>query len=720
MEGSKFDKAVARYRAHLTDIFRVTVDEPLLAAITKWQGPNNYIADNARVSTTDSDEMARLSASLTKRLDLAEDDDSLPDQISTVLAGYGTSNRDKFRVVIAYMITTQLGKRDAFVDPASDDSSSDPNDASTGNGGSDGQNNGQDDGANHEGDQKMPIVFIDARDSERRDTRRLDKMWKDLQARKEKNANLSKDEEATLELLTQLLEDPPNFALENTYVTLRQELSNVLVTKAFPRLKDGMIDEASIDDITREALLVAAVWGAVESEGIVTPGIEDGSLILNDNGVITGIKLEKPTARFGRVMTSAVAQVNSHLDLFRAVLQVMAEAPDVNTTGQLRAKDWLAVTRNLIASGVEFGMPGLQGRIRAAIEDRLSPTREKVTATAEIIIPDLEQHTAQEVQQVNLEAAQALYFAAMMDEARVFDCVDKLAELFQIGAVPLERSSVSEFLYRYIRQTPERISAYERRNQFARVFGAAVGDPDAAGALFRNFDDLWLRFVSAVSDWFRKQQVESLIASKGSFVPSQEQIRKSGLDLAANLSLYCYGGTWFVASELQKDISNYVDLLSSPEIKHLYGARDMWQVIDQISTLEFGRPVNTIRARTMANAGATIIAWLEKKSDALSQVGSILLNPVEISNPPRRTASNAINDPSDFDLLTACEQWLAVEGVAEDIVEVKSGASPSAVTQTAPVRIPPAAQNILGAFGFSHQDDPSGHANGHYANGRMN
>jgi hypothetical protein len=376
----------------------------------------------------------------------------------------------------------------------------------------------------------------------------------------------------------------------------------------------------------------------------------------------------------------------------------------------LRARDWVNVAETLVKKGVKHTAPGLPTLIRGAIDDRLSPSNEKVTATAEIILPDLAASTAQEVQRVNLEAAQAVYFAAMMDEARIFDVVDKLAELFQVGALPLERGPAGEFFYNYIRNTPDRISPYERRNTYARVFGAAVGDPNATGAQFRNFDDLWLRFVSAVSDWYRKNQVESLFASNGRYVPSQEQVRKTGLDLAANLSLYCYGGTWFVASELQKDIAAYVNILSSPEVKSLYGARDMWQVIDQVSVLEFGRPVNTIRARTMADAGACIIGWLEKKSDALSQPGTILMNASEISNPITRSTSSAINDPTDYDLVTACEQWLAIEGVGSDIVEMKAGASPSAVTSTTPVRVPPAAQEILGAFGFSHDGSTSPNA----------
>lgn len=562
------------------------------------------------------------------------------------------------------------------------------------------------------GDSNVPkILFLDARDAEDRATRKLNEELKNLRLRAAKSS-LTSDEQKTLDLLEELLiKNKPGYALENTYVTLRDRLSKLLCKNSpVPTLRSGHFGDASgVDNMTYEDKVTAAVWGKLTGDGMMPPKVLDALDYANGE-----LRLPAPTARFAEALTQAFARYNSHPELYSAVLKVMAEASDVNATGQIKATEWVVVTDALIDRGVTADAPNLPTLIRAAIDDRLSPSREKVTATAQILLPDLEANTASEVQRVNLEAAQAIYFAAMMDEARLFDVVDKLAELFQIGALPLERSTAGEKLYQYIRKTPERISPYERRNTYARVFGTATGEPAATGAQFRNFDDLWIRFVSAVSDWYRKNQVESLFASNGSYVPSQEQVRKTGLDLAANLSLYCYGGTWFVASELQKDIGAYVDLLSSPEIKSLYGARDMWQVIDQVSLLEFGRPVNTIRARTMANAGAIIIGWLEKKSDAISHPGSELIDSDAIRNPARRSTSNAINDPTDYDLVTACEQWLAIEGVGSEVVDLKSDASPSATTTTSPIRVPPAAQEILGAFGFSHQGNgqQAGYTNG--------
>ncbi len=775
-EGSRRSALILACDGDLRKYFGTFVGEPdlkLLQALVVRMEPWIYRKDQMHVAASDPAETDRLRSGICKMLGVDDDSETRRD-LGHVMTTYGSANRTKLRPVIYYAMAVHMRRQGVFLsaadvptglpaksDPAQSKEPPVPNegngnspkdDTAKGSGvaagpgdkggppanggpagekdppapgGSNGNSsdNGSGSGGGNikEGGKKMPgIIFIDARDAEDAANVRLNREFRNLEYRSaegrdgERRANLSVDEQKKYDLLKKLREAMREreekgsaYALEDTYVALRQQMKPLLGGNAeVPNLKDGAFGNAE----EFPELATAAVWGALTGDGVVAPAVLDAESY--DNGEIT---LQKPSSQFSQAMTSAFAEFTSNQGLYKAVLAVMASAADVNESGEINARDWVAVTRNLIGKGVSERTPSLAGRIRSAIEDRLSPSKAKVTATAQIVIPDLERNTAQEVQRVNLEAAQAIYFAAMMDEARLFDVVDKMAELFQIGALPLERGPAGEYLYRYIRNTPERISAYERRNTYARVFGVATGDPNAPGARFRNFDDLWLRFVSAVSDWYRKQQVESLFASNGRFVPSQEQLRKTGLDLAANLSLYCYGGTWFVASELQKDIAEYVDLLSSPEIKRLYGARDMWQVIDQISLLEFGKPANTIRARTMASAGATIIGWLEKKSAALGQPGSVLVDPSEISNPPSRSTVNSINDPSDYDLLTACEQWLAIEGVGGDIVEAKASASPSAVSQTTPVRIPPAAQDILGAFGFSH--DPQAGSAGNYRNG---
>src|SRR5260370_17755955 len=88
-----------------------------------------------------------------------------------------------------------------------------------------------------------------------------------------------------------------------------------------------------------------------------------------------------------------------------------------------------------------------------------------------------------------------------------------------------------------------------------------------------------------------------------------EQVRKSGRDIAANLSLHGYGVAYFAATELQKQLNDIIALLNDEDIKRAYGSRDIWQAIDQVATLQLAGPRNSIRYRTLASARAVIYPW---------------------------------------------------------------------------------------------------------------
>src|SRR6266850_6176218 len=125
-------------------------------------------------------------------------------------------------------------------------------------------------------------------------------------------------------------------------------------------------------------------------------------------------------------------------------------------------------------------------------------------------------------------------------------------------------------------------------------------------------------------------------------------------------------GSWKVRG-LRYDV---IRLLSDPEIESVYGARDMWQVISQVSQLELGGARNTVRYRTLATSGAIIIAWLAKNSKKLSDTTrrSILATGKIGARGSRRTTCGLVANPSDSDLVNACNDCLAVSGVPEDLM----------------------------------------------------
>jgi hypothetical protein len=182
---------------------------------------------------------------------------------------------------------------------------------------------------------------------------------------------------------------------------------------------------------------------------------------------------------------------------------------------------------------------------------------------------------------------------------------------------------------------------------------------------------------------------------------SQEQVRKAGRDLAANLSLHCYGIAYFAATELQTMISEFRDLLSDPEIRGCFGARDMWQVIDQVNANYLGGPRNTHRYRTQARSFAVIVRWLANRRERLGSSYGDVIAINALTNPQLRGSAKPTIDPTDWDLVQACEQWLAVGGVQDASIEQYSQSSESPVITSKPMEMPLMAREVLDQAGIS-------------------
>src|SRR5262249_49495489 len=256
-------------------------------------------------------------------------------------------------------------------------------------------------------------------------------------------------------------------------------------------------------------------------------------------------------------------------------------------------------------------------------------------------------------------------------------------------------------LYDYWKRSINRMTETKRRSLYARTLGFPGGDA-SQGTPNREFNDLWLRFLSAVSSYARQVTVENLLRTNIPIPVSQQLVKKTALDLAQNLSLHGYGIGYFAATELQKQIKEIISLLSDPDIKTAYGARDMWQVIDQVASLELGGSKNSIRYRTMATSGAIIIRWLAERGKLLTSADQIIVldvNQLRNLSSPRPRGVKATVDPTDRDLVDASDQWLAVTGTAEKSVENYAQPVEAPNLTSRPVYIPQVARDLLESVG---------------------
>ena len=437
---------------------------------------------------------------------------------------------------------------------------------------------------------------------------------------------------------------------------------------------------------------------------------ENGNIHASDlrrlNDILARAKSEHHTnnSLYNRVISVLVEEGGDNgyrgVALFSASMSPTAVRGAIPRGRLVRAEQVATVGKTLSDQGVSPDALHFELLVQRVLTKEAKSDDGTPTSIFDIDLPDLEVQADVEIIADNLRAMQAIYFAATLEDMKVFQVMDKVIELYEYGYMPFGRGSDGDLIYQYRIKKVNRLSEYERLNLYNRTLGIAGGDVNLSPN--REFQSLWMRFISAVSSFSRQITVDSLLRSTVPGRVHQEQVRKAGRDLAANLSLYGYGMTYHAAVELQQTIQEVLDILKGPEVKAAFGARDVYQVIEQVATLELGVQVNTVRTRTMATAGATIIAWLEKKANELASIGmSPIIDNNEILNPSLHPpGSKPTNNPFDSDLVNACERWLAVTGTPDQQVEDYANPFEGPVTPSRPIQLPSTARDILQSAGI--------------------
>ncbi|WP_223550432.1 DUF2853 family protein [Aestuariivivens sp. NBU2969] len=108
------EELIAKYATDLKEKFNIDADMDLLTKITIGLGPSIYNPDSSTVSSSDVSELDRVKNNfLIKKLGLI-DSSALDEGITSVMERYGQSNRNKYRVVVYYLLTKHFGKEAAY------------------------------------------------------------------------------------------------------------------------------------------------------------------------------------------------------------------------------------------------------------------------------------------------------------------------------------------------------------------------------------------------------------------------------------------------------------------------------------------------------------------------------------------------------------------------------------------------------------------------------
>lgn len=458
----------------------------------------------------------------------------------------------------------------------------------------------------------------------------------------------------------------------------------------------GSDTAASDETITLVALTVGILaLDAAEPPAVTVVGA-------NNNATTVADRSDRKMATFTRAFFKAIGEARGYGALAVRVLFLLAKEGDPDDIGRVSpavdAEEFARVMRGLAERKVADDEPQLRRRVNEVLNRVQNIGGEDSVADLGIDLPDLEDIYDQNIVAENVRAMGPMIVAAMFEELKVFQVVDRIVEQFQQGMLPIGPGNAGKMLYRYWRETPNRISEQERRNFASITLGIPGGDP---GALVnREFNDLWLRFVSTVSSFVRQNEVDQLLRSGTPSAISHQALRKAARDLSANLSLHGYGMAHYAAREVQAQVSFMINLLQDPEILGSYGARDMWQVVDQVATYELGGAKTSSRYRTLATCGTIITAWLANNTAKINRATGPLIDMDQVRNPDVAPNHRATRNPSDYDLVNACELWLADTATSDSQIE-QMASTPRETPQTTskPIPIPALAREMLEGVG---------------------
>ena len=480
----------------------------------------------------------------------------------------------------------------------------------------------------------------------------------------------------------------------------------------FPKLANA--DEATRD---REVARIGLVIGLLQLWKAPLP-----RLIADSAGEVKADDTGPNYGEFGEQLVKAMARVSTRIDLAVRILKTMSDA--VNVAGDARepeisSLEYAQVFEKLVERNISAKDPNLKPQVEESFGRVQDIGADKPMHEFEINLPDLEATTEFEVVGDHCRLMGSFIFASAFEELKAFQVVDKLVEMSQRGEIPLIRGPAGTQLYSYWREAPNRMSEVERQNFYAMTLGLPTGQPGVS--VNSDFQDLWLRFVSSVSSLVRESRVDRLIRSSLPVAINQQQVKKAARDLAVNMSSRGYGMIFYAAADLQKQINDMIALLRDPELRAAFGARDMWGVIDQIAQTELGGARNSSKYRMLATSGAIITNWIANHTDRLRDPTAPMVELRDVENPPARASGQTpVSKPTDYDLVNACEMWLADSAMGEDRVEQMSQPRESPQVTSRPIQIPSIARDLLEGtgLGLGMGFDPglsraNGRANGH-------
>jgi hypothetical protein len=205
-----------------------------------------------------------------------------------------------------------------------------------------------------------------------------------------------------------------------------------------------------------------------------------------------------------------------------------------------------------------------------------------------------------------------MYYLFQHEKIGVFRVVQKLQELFRAGAVRLSAGPGAYALYQFDRREVLRYTQRDRLGAYRRIFGYGSGPGPTGSRPNVDFHKLFTHFVHQVTLFWRDKRISDVIRERA-YDPSFGSIaivRRSGLDLRNNLKWLSFGHLNVLRVEVMQLLEEAFKILNSDDVKHLFGADNAWDVVEEVLIRYFNERLVTSPRQRMGVTGREVLRWL--------------------------------------------------------------------------------------------------------------
>src|SRR5215472_18891225 len=211
-----------------------------------------------------------------------------------------------------------------------------------------------------------------------------------------------------------------------------------------------------------------------------------------------------------------------------------------------------------------------------------------------------------------LVAVGDLYYIYQHEKIGVFRVIRKLKELFHAGAVRLSSGKGAFLLYQFDRRDVLRYTRNDRLMAYRPAFGYGSAPVPRGTTPNLDFHNQFAHFINQVALYWRDKRISDVVRERA-YDPSFGSIaivRRSGLDLRNNLKFTSFGHLNVMRVEVMQLLEEAFKILNSDDIKRLFGADNVWDVVEEVLIRYFNERLVTSPRQRMGVAGREVLRWL--------------------------------------------------------------------------------------------------------------